>query len=136
MYRMSIRYKIAIGYTLLMVLLIVTMGYIYSGVRHITGSDENDNLLRMRRRITNEVINNLNNAEIIGQSIIAGETSGYPTYRNVISVANEYIDSLRCITDQPIQLLRLDTVVMLMEQKDRNMRNLLSVLRNNESEVC
>ena len=74
MYRMSIRYKIAIGYTLLMVLLIVTMGYIYSGVRHITGSDENDNLLRMRRRITNEVINNLNNAEIIGQSIIAGET--------------------------------------------------------------
>lgn len=134
MYRMSIRYKIAIGYTLLMVLLIVTMGYIYSGVRHITGSDENDNLLRMRRRITNEVINNLNNAEIIGQSIIAGETSGYPTYRNVISVANEYIDSLRCITDQPIQLLRLDTVVMLMEQKDRNMRNLLSVLRNNESD--
>ena len=90
----SIRYKVTIGYVLLTLLLIATMWYVYRGVQHITEIDEYDRLISDRRRITNEIIGQLNRAEIIGQTIAIGQVTEYASYKDAISLANAYIDSL------------------------------------------
>ncbi len=130
----STRYKVAIGYIVLMSLLIVTMVYIYHGLSRITGNDDYDSRLGMRRRITNELLNTLNKAEIIGQSIAVGQVSDYSGYKNAISVANGYIDSLRNVTDDSLQLARIDTVASLMVQKEKNMRTLMGILSSNAAD--
>ena len=110
-----------------MLLLIATMGYVYHGVSHITSDNGQDTRLSMRRSIINEIVNQLNRSEIIGQSIVIGQTKDYPRYRKAISIAKAYVDSLRVMTSDDRQLERLDTVAMLMVQKEKNMRSLMNI---------
>lgn len=130
----SIRYKVTIGYVLLTLLLIATMWYVYRGVQHITEIDEYDRLISDRRRITNEIIGQLNRAEIIGQTIAIGQVTEYASYKDAISLANAYIDSLRCITDDAVQIARIDSVSALVAQKEMNMRSLMEILKEDATD--
>ena len=62
MVKMSIRYKVTAGFVLLVLLLVVTMVFIYRGVQSMTVSDDFDSQIAIRRRITNGIINELNHA--------------------------------------------------------------------------
>ena len=130
----SIRYKVTIGYVLLTLLLIATMWYVYRGVQHMTEVDEYDRQISVRRHMTNEVIGQLNRAEIIGQTIAVGQISEYASYQEAISLANAYIDSLRCITDDAVQISRIDSVSALVAQKEVNMRSLMEILKEDATD--
>ena len=134
MVKMSIRYKVTAGFVLLVLLLVVTMVFIYRGVQSMTVSDDFDSQIAIRRRITNGIINELNHAEIVGQTIAVGQVEKYSQYKKNMSNADVYIDSLRRMTDDTLQLARLDTVAMLMAQKDKNMRSLMAIIRNDNSD--
>lgn len=131
---MSIRYKVTAGFVLLVLLLVVTMVFIYRGVQSMTVSDDFYSQIAIRRRITNGIINELNHAEIVGQTIAVGQVEKYSQYKKNMSDADVYIDSLRRMTDDTLQLARLDTVAMLMAQKDKNMRCLMAIIRNDNSD--
>lgn len=134
MVKMSIRYKVTAGFVLLVLLLVVTMVFIYRGVQSMTVSDDFDSQIAIRRRITNGIINELNHAEIVGQTIAVGQVEKYSQYKKNMSNADVYIDSLRRMTNDTLQLARLDTVAMLMAQKDKNMRCLMAIIRNDNSD--
>lgn len=134
MVKMSIRYKVTAGFVLLVLLLVVTMVFIYRGVQSMTVSDDFDSQIAIRRRITNGIINELNHAEIVGQTIAVGQVEKYSQYKKNMSNADVYIDSLRRMTDDTLQLARLDTVAMLIAQKDKNMRCLMAIIRNDNSD--
>ena len=134
MVKMSIRYKVTAGFVLLVLLLVVTMVFIYRGVQSMTVSDDFYSQIAIRRRITNGIINELNHAEIVGQTIAVGQVEKYSQYKKNMSNADVYIDSLRRMTDDTLQLARLDTVAMLMAQKDKNMRCLMAIIRNDNSD--
>ena len=70
----STRYKVAVGYILLTIMLIATMGYIYRSMKSMSGTGDVYELLSVRRGYANEIINNLNRAEIIVQTIAIGKT--------------------------------------------------------------
>lgn len=131
---MSIRYKVTAGFVLLVLLLVVTMVFIYRGVQSMTVSDDFYSQIAIRRRITNGIINELNHAEIVGQTIAVGQVEKYSQYKKNMSNADVYIDSLRRMTDDTLQLARLDTVAMLMAQKEKNMRCLMAIIRNDNSD--
>ena len=123
--RLSTQLKIALGYLLLTILLIATIGYVYTGMHSLTRADDTDTILSHRRRTTNEITNQLNPAEIIGQSLSIGQLGQYTAYKEAMLRASDAVDSLRTLLSDNLQLLRLDTVSLLLAEKERNMRNLL-----------
>ena len=133
--RLSTQLKIALGYLLLTILLIATIGYIYTEMHSLTRADESDTILSQRRRTTNEITNQLNQAEIIGQSLSIGQLSQYTAYKEAMMKAGEAIDSLRNQLKDSIQLARLDSVSSLLMEKEKNMRNLLVTIRQSDTDA-
>ena len=131
----STQLKIALGYLLLTILLIATIGYIYTEMHSLTRADESDTILSQRRRTTNEITNQLNQAEIIGQSLSIGQLSQYTAYKEAMMKAGEAIDSLRNQLKDSIQLARLDSVSSLLIEKEKNMRNLLVTIRQSDTDA-
>ena len=119
--------KIICGYVLLIGLLIASICYINGEVRLLTRTDNHEALLSQRRRTANEIMNQLHQAEIIGQSLGMGrlKLTRYADYKKAMKKAAEAVDSLRVQFEDSLQQSRLDTVSVLLLEKERNMRNLL-----------
>lgn len=130
----STRYKIAVGYILLTLMLITTMGYVYRIMRTMSSKGDVYELLSVRRGYVNEIINDLNKAEIIVQTIAIGKTDEYPAYNSVMSSVYNTIDSLRSITTDADSYGNLDAICMLMKVKDSNVNSLMNIIRNNDIE--
>jgi len=133
--RLSTQLKIALGYLLLTILLIATIGYIYTEMHSLTRADESDTILSQRRRTTNEITNQLNQAEIIGQSLSIGQLGQYSAYKEAMLSASKAVDSLRTQLSDSLQLARLDSVSSLLTEKERNMRNLLYLVRQSDTDA-
>ena len=133
--RLSTKLKIALGYLLLTILLIAAIGYSYTEMRSLTRTDDYEHILSQRRRTTNEIINQLNRSEIIGQSLSIGQLGQYAPYKEAMQKAGKAVDSLRHQLNDSLQLTRLDTVSSLLREKERNMRNLLYTIRQSDTDA-
>lgn len=120
--------KAAFGYLLLTLLLIVSIRYIYHEMRTLTQVDAYESVLIQQRKVTNQVANKLYQAEIIGQSLSVGTLQEYHNYRALMRQVAQEVDSLRPLLTDNSQLLRLDTVKVLLRQKSRNMNQLLQTM--------
>ena len=130
----STRYKIAVGYILLTLMLITTMGYVYRSMKTMSSKGDIYELLSVRRGYANDIINNLNKAEIIVQAIAVGKTDEYWEYKNVMSSVYNVIDSLQGITTDLENNDRLETIRMLMKVKDSNVHSLMGIINSNDVE--
>ena len=68
--RLSTQLKVASGYILLTLLLFASIQYINHEMKALTETDDNETILNLRRRVTNEIVGQLYQAEIIGQSTL------------------------------------------------------------------
>ena len=125
--RLSTKLKIALGYLLLTILLIAAIGYSYTEMRSLTRTDDYEHILSQRRRTTNEIINQLNRSEIIGQSLSIGQLGQYASYKEAMQKAGEAVDSLRRQLNDSLQLTRLDTVSSLFREKESKVSNISSL---------
>ena len=126
----STKFKVASGYILLTALLFISIGYIYQEMRSLTGTSDDETILSQRRHVTNQIISQLYQAEVIGQSLSTGQLGQYYQYQRAMRQANTALDSLRTLLNDSMQLARLDTVGMLFMDKERNMRNLLKAIQD------
>lgn len=132
--KFSTRYKVAVGYIMLTIMLIATMGYIYRSMKSMSGTGDVYEMLSLRRGYANEIINNLNRAEIIVQTIAIGKTDEYNEYKKVMSSVYSTIDSLRSITNDADNNDGLDAICMLMRVKDSNVHSLMTIINSNNVE--
>lgn len=130
----STRYKVAVGYIMLTIMLIATMGYIYRSMKSMSGTGDVYEVLSVRRGYANDIINNLNRAEIIVQTIAIGKTDEYAEYKNVMSSVYGTIDSLRSITSDVDNSENLDAISLLMRVKDSNVHSLMAIINSNNVE--
>lgn len=126
----STQLKVASGYILLTVLLFVSVGYIFHEMKSLTGTTNDETILSQRRHMTNQIIGQLYEASIIGQSLSTGQLEEYFRYQQTMKQANQALDSLRGLLTDSVQLARLDTVRRLFIDKEVNMRNLLLTIQN------
>lgn len=126
----STKLKVAFGYLLLTALLFISIGYIYQEMQSLTGTSDDEAILSQRRHVTNQIISQLYQAEVIGQSLSTGQLGQYYRYKSAMKQANQAVDSLRVLLTDSIQLARLDTVTLLFMEKERNMRNLLKAIQD------
>lgn len=133
--KISTRYKIAVGYILLTLMLIATMGYIYRSMKTMSSKADVYEVLSMRRAFVNEIVNDLNKAEITVQTIAIGKVEEYDEYKNIMSSVYNTIDSLRNITTDAENAASLDAICMLMKVKDSNVNSLMKIIAANDIET-
>ena len=126
----STKLKVAFGYILLTALLFISIGYIYQEMKSLTGTSDDEAILSQRRHVTNQIISQLYQAEVIGQSLSTGQLGQYYRYKSAMKQANIALDSLHDLLTDSMQQARLDTVGMLFMEKERNMRNLLKAIQD------
>lgn len=74
----STSFKIAFGYVLLIVLMFVSIGYVYRQMNLLISSTDMEQNVVMRRRLTNDIISTLYKAEITGQNLRLGSVENIP----------------------------------------------------------
>lgn len=121
--------KIAFGYIILIGLLFGAIGYIYQQIELLTTPTGLEESISNRRRTTHQIISELYKAEIIGQTLRGGQFNEYPAYKKAMKTASASIDSLQTMLTDTLQQARLDTVRILLRNKERNMMLMLEALR-------
>lgn len=117
--RLSTPVKVAFGYLLLTVLLIVSVNYIYRQMKQLTQRNNIEELQNERRHLTHTIVSQLYAAEVVAQTLSAGQLDNYWSYRKAMKETKNSIDSLRSLLNDSIQLLRLDTVQILLTKKGK-----------------
>ena len=100
-------------------------------INRITAPDNDSILLHTKRSAVNRTLYHLYQAESYGQMVIAGYLSFENRYRGELRTVRGCIDSLRSLTDpnDSLQLLRLDSLSGLLDDKERRTMSLRQTIR-------
>lgn len=120
--------KVAFGYVVLILLLMVSIFYIYNKLVLLERSQQAEQTITERRRAVNTVVSRLYEAEIVAQYVSIGQIPNSQAYQEAMQQACLAIDSLRVVFTDEGQRLRLDTLKGLLGQKEKNMRSLLRLM--------
>ncbi len=134
MLRVSTKIKVACGYILLTLLLFFSIQYIYRKIQLLTQENTFEQKLIQQRRVTNQIILDLYQAEIVSHSFSIGQLNQLNQYNRLIKAAYWGIDSLRSMVTDPTQQARLDSVSFLLKKKEENTRFFLQTLQKNSTD--
>lgn len=121
--------KIAFGYILLICLLFGAIGYIHQQMTLLTTPTGLEETISNRRKTTHQIVTQLYEAEIIGQTLRIGRLNEYPKYKRAMKEASALIDSLQQLLTDTLQQMRLDTVRSLLRNKEQNMVLVLEAMK-------
>lgn len=134
--RLGTSIKVAFGYVILILLLMVSIFYIYDKLMLLERSQEAERTITERRRAVNTVVSRLYEAEIVAQYVSIGQIPNSQAYQEAMKQACRAIDSLRVVFTDENQRLRLDTLKDLLGQKEKNMRSLLHLVNDSKENLA
>lgn len=126
--------KIAFGYILLICLLFGAIGYIHQQMTLLTTPTGLEETISNRRKTTHQIVTQLYEAEIIGQTLRIGRLNEYPKYKRAMKEASALIDSLHQLLTDTLQQMRLDTVRSLLRNKEQNMVLVLEAMKQSPTD--
>lgn len=126
--------KIAFGYILLICLLFGAIGYIHQQMTLLTTPTGLEETISNRRKTTHQIVTQLYEAEIIGQTLRIGRLNEYPKYKRAMKEASALIDSLQQLLTDTLQQMRLDTVRSLLRNKEQNMILVLEAMKQSPTD--
>lgn len=123
--------KVISGYTLLFLLSILFTVLIYKQITKLIIEDNTINNADEKLFLIGNIITGLYEAEAHGNAFIqTGSRTYFRNYLNILKTTESNIDSLKILTIRPEQQLRIDTIQFLLEEKVRNMQDLVNVKRS------
>lgn len=126
--------KIAFGYILLICLLFGAIGYIHQQMTLLTTPTGLEETISNRRKTAHQIVTQLYEAEIIGQTLRIGRLNEYPKYKRAMKEASALIDSLQQLLTDTLQQMRLDTVRSLLRNKEQNMVLVLEAMKQSPTD--
>lgn len=126
--------KIAFGYILLICLLFGAIGYIHQQMTLLTTPTGLEETISNRRKTTHQIVTQLYEAEIIGQTLRIGRLNEYPKYKRAMKEASALINSLQQLLTDTLQQMRLDTVRSLLRNKEQNMVLVLEAMKQSPTD--
>ena len=126
--------KIAFGYILLICLLFGAIGYIHQQMTLLTTPTGLEETISNRRKTTHQIVTQLYEAEIIGQTLRIGRLNEYPKYKRAMKEASALIDSLQQLLTDTLQQMRMDTVRSLLRNKEQNMVLVLEAMKQSPTD--
>jgi len=119
--------KIIAGYALLFLLSILSILAIYRQITRLTLADADTNTSR-KLFLTGNTITGLYQAEALSNAFVqTGSQSYFDKYLQILEEVENNIDTLKSLTTNLPQQLRIDSIHLLLEKKVKNLRKLVQV---------
>ncbi len=126
-------FKIGCGYFLLVCLLLGSIYYVYHQIESLTKVSDDEERLMERRKATHLLISQLFETENIGQAIHLGHWKAYRKYVQSMAEVQQTITMLDTLFNDSVQQARLDTLSLLLKDKQNNMKRLVLAIENNKA---
>ena len=123
------------GYIILIILLLGAIGYVYKQMTLLTQPTGLEESIYNRRRTTHSIISRLYETEVIGQALRTGSSDEIWLYTKAMKKVHLSLDTLRSQLTDTIQQARIDTVNMLLRDKERNMLAVLEALSTTPTDI-
>lgn len=126
-----VKSKIAAGYVLILTVSVVAIWQVFVMATGIASAGDRSQL-RSRRNVINRTLYHLYQAESSAQMMLAGDESYRRTFRSEVAHVRSCIDSLRelvAASDNEEQTERLDSIVRLIDRKERTTIRLIDTWR-------
>lgn len=123
--------KVITGYTLLFVISIIAIIFIYRQITQLAPEDPGLSNPAQKLFITGNTITGLYEAEALSNAFIQtnSETS-FKKYLQVMDQVSENIDSLSSLTTTPEQSARIDSIDQLLKEKTQNLQELIETKKS------
>lgn len=131
----STKTKLAFGYIVLIILLFGAIGYVYKQMSLLTQATGLEESIYNRRRTTHNIISRLYETEVIGQALRTGSTDEIWLYTKAMKKVHLSLDTLRSQLTDTIQQARIDTVNMLLRDKERNMLAVMEAMSTTPTDM-
>lgn len=131
----STKTKLAFGYIVLIILLFGAIGYVYEQMSLLTQSTGLEESIYNRRRTTHNTISRLYETEVIGQALRTGSSDEIWLYTKAMKKVHLSLDTLRSQLTDTIQQARIDTVNMLLRDKERNMLAVMEAMSTTPTDM-
>uniref|UniRef100_UPI00258700C3 hybrid sensor histidine kinase/response regulator n=1 Tax=uncultured Parabacteroides sp. TaxID=512312 RepID=UPI00258700C3 len=125
--------KVIMGYLLLIVIAVCSVVYIYQIVEQIAGEEEPDTKARQKVYLVTNTLSLLYESEALGQ-LVGMPQNDVKHFNRTLNKAHRNMDSLRVLISDSVQLLKIDTIDMLLRQKRRNTSRLLETWKEVNTE--
>lgn len=131
----STKTKLAFGYIILIILLLGAIGYVYKQMNLLTQPTGLEESIYNRRRTTHNIISRLYETEVIGQALRTGSSDEIWLYTKAMKRVHLSLDTLRNQLTDTVQQARIDTVNMLLRDKERNMLAVLEAMSTTPTDI-
>lgn len=131
----STKTKLAFGYIMLIILLFGAIGYVYKQMSLLTQPTGLEESIYNRRRTTHSIISRLYETEVIGQALRTGSSEEIWLYTKAMKKVHLSLDTLRSQLTDTVQQARIDTVNMLLRDKERNMLAVLEAMSTTPTDI-
>lgn len=121
-YYKSVKYTVIGGYVVLTVLLLASLWIVINKMSQLSASNEIETELYETRRRTNAAFSSLYRVETMGQTLDLSRSENYIAYTKSVGEALAAVDSLKENVGDTIQILRADSIHLLLLEKVENLR--------------
>lgn len=129
------KFKVVIGYLLLFILTIAAITFIYRQISRLSDNESLVSTANQKLFIIGNTVTGLYEAEALSNSFLqTGSGSSFRKYVEIIRQVELNIDSLKRMTTEPEQQARIDTIHLLLNDKIRNLKELIKVKKSQEPE--
>lgn len=125
--------KVIMGYLLLVAIAVCSIVYIYQIVEQVAGVEEPDNKARQKVYLVTNTLSLLYESEAMGQ-LVGMPQNDVAHFNRTLNKAHRNMDSLRVLISDSVQLLKIDTIDMLLRQKRLNTKRLLETWKETNTE--
>ena len=122
------KWKITIGYILIVSLSLLAAGLIYKQVMHLIHYESNFGIANQKIFIVGNTISNLYEAETLSSAFVqTGKQSYFKQFLTTQQQIQKNIDTLKLLSRKQTQILRLDSIKILLREKIKNLQELVWV---------
>ena len=125
--------KVILGYLLLVAIAVCSVVYIYQIIEQVASEEEPDSKARQKVYLVTNTLSLLYESEALGQ-LVGMPQNNVNHFNRTLNKAHSNMDSLRVLITDSVQLLKIDTIDMLLRQKRLNTRRLLETWKETNTE--
>ena len=125
--------KVIMGYLLLVAIAVCSVVYIYQIIEQVAGEEEPDNKARQKVYLVTNTLSLLYESEAMGQ-LVGMPQNDVNHFNRTLNKAHRNMDSLRVLITDSVQLLKIDTIDMLLRRKRLNTKRLLETWKETNVE--
>ena len=107
--------KVLVSYLFLLFIAVFSVTYIYNLIEKTDLIEQSDALPRQKSYLVKQTLSLIYESEAIGQLLDQASNMGH--YNRTLKQAKQNLDSLRSLTTDSVQQLKIDTIGQLLDQK-------------------